>query len=111
MTTSLGLGAYFAVFAAYGTLGEYWGSIVADDYAFVHRAALQGAGIALLPAFVQGDARLVPVLPAYTLPVGPMHLVYPRTSYLPRRVAALRDFIAEALGGRAVAPRAPSRRR
>ncbi|MBC7172260.1 MAG: LysR family transcriptional regulator [Polyangiaceae bacterium] len=83
------------------------GALNADDYFFVRAAVLSGAGIGLLPTFVASpdDASLVRVLPAHSAPVGPLHLVYPSSSYLPRRVAVFRDYVADALGGRAVAPR------
>lgn len=73
------------------------GPISADEFAFVHQAAVQGAGIALLPEFLAspgvGCARgeLVRVLPEYTGLRGSWHLVYPSGRYLPRRAIAFRD--------------------
>jgi DNA-binding transcriptional LysR family regulator len=78
------------------------GALVADDYAFVCTAVVAGAGIGLLPEFLAAENRdrLVHVLPAYSTAGSELHLVYPAGPYLPRRVALLRDFLVESLGGR-----------
>lgn len=79
---------------------ELAGTVSADDFSFVHRAVVAGAGIGLLPWFFcsAGAARdrLVRVLPDYVLPMVPLHLVYPAALYLPQRVAMLRDFLVSA---------------
>lgn len=73
----------------------------ADHFAFVVRAVTSGAGIGLLPLFLcdaevaRGD--LVRVLPRHAMRGTRLNLVYPSARYLPRRVAALRDFLLEAL--------------
>ncbi|HEY3500344.1 MAG TPA: LysR family transcriptional regulator, partial [Polyangiaceae bacterium] len=57
------------------------GAIGADDFSFVHRAALAGAGIAYLPLFLAAEAvergELVRLFPGRQLEAGTFHLVYP----------------------------------
>lgn len=81
---------------------EVKGAIGVDDFVFVRGAVLSGAGIGMLPSFLcKGEgtkAELVRVLPAYVHQSGPLHLVYPSAHLLPRRVAALRDFLLAELG-------------
>jgi DNA-binding transcriptional LysR family regulator len=81
---------------------EVHGPISADDFAFVHRACVQGAGIALMPQFLAepsvGRGELVRVLPSFLGIRGVWHLVYPTSRYLPRRAAAFRDFVLGELG-------------
>jgi DNA-binding transcriptional LysR family regulator len=73
----------------------------ADHFAFIVRAVASGAGIGLLPLFLcdtevaRGD--LVRVLPRHAMRGTRLHLVYPSARYLPRRVAALRDFLLDTL--------------
>lgn len=78
------------------------GSIGADDFTFVYRAALAGAGIALIPAFlgIEAEARgdLVRIFPGRRLDAGAFHLVYPSARHLPRRAVVFRDFILKTLG-------------
>lgn len=58
-------------------------------------AALNGRGLAMLPAFMIEDevaqGRLVPVLEEYTLPDVPVNVVYPTRKHM---TAALRTFLA-----------------
>lgn len=81
---------------------EVTGPLNVDDFSFVQRALLSGAGIGLLPAFVAGRevkrGRLVRVLPEHILPGAPLHLVYPSTRYVPHRVVVFRDFLFKRLG-------------
>jgi DNA-binding transcriptional LysR family regulator len=78
---------------------EVRGPISADEFAYIHHATVQGAGIALMPLFLAapgvGCARgeLVRVLPEYTGFRGVWHLVYPSGRYLPRRAIAFRDAV------------------
>ncbi len=78
------------------------GGLASNDISFVRRAALAGAGIALLPDIV--GERLVRVgalqrvLPEYCCPQNPLYLVYPAQPQLPPRVAALRDHLLEHFG-------------
>ncbi|WP_026422127.1 LysR family transcriptional regulator [Actinokineospora inagensis] len=73
------------------------GPLVADDLSFVRRAAVAGAGIALLPEpSVAASVRsglLTPVLPDHHAEGRPLHLVVPSDRHLPSRVAVLRDFL------------------
>jgi DNA-binding transcriptional LysR family regulator len=81
---------------------EVTGPIAADDFSFLYRAALAGAGIALLPAFLCADAEsrgaLVRVLPCGVLDSGALQLVYPSARHLPRRAVVFRDFVLKELG-------------
>jgi DNA-binding transcriptional LysR family regulator len=83
---------------------EVHGPINADDFAFVHQACVQGAGVALLPRFLAEPSiargELVRVLPAVSGVRRAWHLVYPTGRYLPRRVAAFRDFVLSELGAK-----------
>ena len=78
------------------------GPIGADDFMFVYRAAMAGAGIANLPLFLCEEAlardALVRVLPGYKFQVGNFTLAYPSARHLPRRSALFRDFILKELG-------------
>ncbi len=81
---------------------ELRGKITGDDMSFLTRAAVGGAGIALLPAIhARGPAErgeLSLVLPEYTLEGGALHVVLPTSSFVPSRVALLRDFLVDRLG-------------
>lgn len=75
---------------------EVGGALNADGFDFLHAAVGTGMGIGLLPMFAcQGDtgAALTRVLPDHATTGAPLHLVYPSSRYLPRRVSALRDRI------------------
>lgn len=67
--------------------------LTGDDLSFVHRAALDGAGLALLPWFLVApyveSGRLVQVLPGYRARGADGHLVYPSSRLLPKRVSLL----------------------
>lgn len=67
--------------------------LTGDDLSFVHRAALDGAWLALLPWFLVApyveSGRLVQVLPRYRARGADGHLVYPSSRLLPKRVALL----------------------
>jgi len=80
---------------------ELTGSVGADDFSFVRRAILAGAGIGLLPTiFCARDINsgaLVNVLPKYALDGANLFLVYPSGRYVPQRVALLRDFLHKEL--------------
>lgn len=62
-------------------------------------AAVAGAGIAYEPEFILGPdlkaGRLVPILTAYTAPLGPIYAVYPSRRYLSAKVRAFVDFLAQ----------------
>ncbi|WP_437956301.1 LysR family transcriptional regulator [Sorangium sp. So ce119] len=86
--------------------------LLADDGFFAREAVRHGVGIGMFPAFlVQQDVlngTLVRVLPRWTMPMGGVFLVFPSGRHLPKKTAALRDHVVEALrvrlkarGGRA----------
>jgi DNA-binding transcriptional LysR family regulator len=83
------------------------GRILCDDMWFAREAARAGGGITLMPTFfAEPDivtGQLARVLPSYSLPTGHIWLVWPSTRHLPRKVAAFRDFIVEALQSRSFA--------
>lgn len=60
-------------------------------------AAIQGAGLAILPDYVADKdiaaGTLLAVLPSWELPQGEIHAVYPTTSYRPVKVSAFVDIL------------------
>ncbi len=72
---------------------ELRGMLSGDDLSFVHRAALDGAGMAILPWFLVApyvqSGRLVHLLPCYRMRGADGHLVYPSSRLLPKRVSLL----------------------
>ena len=58
-----------------------------------------GAGLGALPTFLVRDelasGTLVRVLPKVSISVGALHFVHPATRHVPRKVSALRDYLAE----------------
>lgn len=81
---------------------ELRGRITGDDMSFLTRAAVGGGGIAPLPAIharsptERGELELV--LPGYSVEGGALHVVLPSSTFVPSRVALLRDFLVERLG-------------
>jgi DNA-binding transcriptional LysR family regulator len=76
------------------------GPLGVDDFSFVRRALLAGAGIGLLPGIYGAHAcsgGLVHVLPKYAHRSPGLHVVYPSGRYVPQRVALLRDFLIREL--------------
>jgi DNA-binding transcriptional LysR family regulator len=75
--------------------------LVCHDFVILRSAALAGLGIALLPETVVGgdlvEGRLERVLPAWTLPQGILHVVFPTRRGLLPAVRAFIDFLAERL--------------
>jgi DNA-binding transcriptional LysR family regulator len=75
--------------------------IAADDMSFLARAAIGGAGIALVAAmFARAPAErgeLTVVLRGYRVEGGALHIVLPSSTFVPSRVALLRDFLVERL--------------
>jgi len=82
---------------------EHSPRLVCHDFPLLCAAVLAGLGIALLPqSVVQADiegARLEQVLPAWTLPLGILHAVFPTRRGLLPSVRAFIDFLAERLPG------------
>lgn len=73
---------------------EHHPSLTSDDLQVLYQAVIGGVGAAQLPQFVCrgpiAEGRLVPLLPAWSLPSGNVHAVYPsRHGHTP----ALRSFI------------------
>ncbi len=77
------------------------GPLGVDDFSFVRRALLAGAGIGLLPTmYCQAELarrELVRVLPKHYWKSAGLHVVYPSGRYVPQRVALLRDFLTREL--------------
>ena len=76
------------------------GTIGADDNQFIREAAAAGQGLTLLPIFAcSGPERgdLERVLPEYATVGEPLHLLYPTTRFLPKRVVLLRDHLVKEL--------------
>lgn len=73
------------------------GRVSGNDFGFLRRALLSGAGIGLLPGFLCKDdlaaGTLARVLPDYKLPGGVFYLVYPSARHLPAKARAFRDFV------------------
>jgi DNA-binding transcriptional LysR family regulator len=80
---------------------EMKGRISASDLGFLRGCALQGLGIATLPAVdVRGDVatgRLRRVLPEYRLGTSAMHAVYPSSRHLSPKVRAFIELAEEQL--------------
>lgn len=69
-----------------------------DDFMFLAEAIAAGLGIGPLPLFIAHDrGGLERVLPELSIPGGQLHVVMPSASYVPARVAAVRDFLVERL--------------
>jgi DNA-binding transcriptional LysR family regulator len=68
----------------------------------LHRAVLDGLGIARLPWFVAGDdlhaGRLRRVLPGWDCPELGVHAVTPARAYMPRKTRAFVDFLRTRIG-------------
>jgi DNA-binding transcriptional LysR family regulator len=80
---------------------EVSGHLSADDFGFVLRAVATGVGISMLPTFlVRNDPcgrELERLFPDHATPLSPMHIVMPSASFVPARVAVVRDFLVEYL--------------
>ncbi|MDX9730172.1 MAG: LysR family transcriptional regulator [Bdellovibrionales bacterium] len=77
------------------------GPFSANNLVSLHRATLEGQGLALLPHFLcQEDIekkRLIPILEDWATKRHPVHLVYPAQSFLPKTTRSLIDYISENL--------------
>ncbi|CAN5637548.1 LysR family transcriptional regulator [soil metagenome] len=77
------------------------GAFAANNLIAIHRLALDGRGVALLPSFLCRDdeekKRLVPVLEGWGTKLHPVHLVYPQQSFLPKATRALIDHLAQTM--------------
>ena len=74
-------------------------AIAADNALMLRRAALDGAGVALLAGFLVADdlaqGRLVEVLPAYRPEPGIIIIVFPERPILARKTRVFIDFLAQ----------------
>ena len=65
----------------------------------MREAVIEGAGLSVLPDYVVANdlaaGRLVQVLPAWSLPAGGIHAVYPTSRFRPAKVSAFVDLLAE----------------
>jgi DNA-binding transcriptional LysR family regulator len=82
---------------------EHSPRLVCHDFPLLRAGALAGLGIALLPeSVVRADiesGHLEQVLPAWTLPLGIFHAVFPTRRGLLPSVRAFIDFLAERMPG------------
>lgn len=74
-------------------------SIFLDATLAVRAAVLAGAGLSVLPDFAVSDdlaaGRLVHVLPAWSLPSGGIHAVFPAARFRPAKVRAFVELLHE----------------
>ena len=77
------------------------GPVSADDLSFVARCAAAGMGIALLPVSIAREpaqkGTLQLILRDYGVDGTGLHVVLPSATFVPTRVALLRDFLVEYL--------------
>jgi len=71
--------------------------LTASDMDVLHDIAMAGSGVALLPAFQCVEdlraRRLERVLPDWSAPSVPIHVVYPSTRYLSPKVKTFLDHL------------------
>lgn len=79
------------------------GALQSNETAVTRQAALDGAGIALLPTYFVGhelaEGRLVPLLPDHEPEAMGIHAVYLSRAHPPRLLRLMLDFLAERYGG------------
>lgn len=84
---------------------EHSPRLLCHDFSLLRAAVLAGLGVALLPeSVVRSDiesGRMEQVLPAWTLPLGVFHVVFPTRRGLLPSVRAFIDFLAERMPGQA----------
>lgn len=78
---------------------EVGAAISASDFSFIHRAAIAGGGIAILPNFLAEPeirrGRLERVLPGYHGGKAGLFAIHPGGRLLPAKVRAFRDFLVD----------------
>lgn len=88
---------------------RFQATVAIDTTPGVLAAVRLGAGLSVLPDFLieedVASGRLVPVLPAWELPSGGIHTVYPAARFRPPKVSAFVEMLVAAVQGK-VAPRA-----
>jgi DNA-binding transcriptional LysR family regulator len=76
--------------------------LIANNSVAVHRAALSGAGLAILSHHLAGPdieaGRLINVMPDFPPTRLPINLAYPSRRSMPLRVRTTIDFLIEAIG-------------
>jgi DNA-binding transcriptional LysR family regulator len=81
--------------------------ISTDDLLLTHRMVRAATGLGVLPSYLAQEdvlaGRLIRVLPAWKQTVGTLFFVYPPAQHLPRKVAALRDYLVDVLAQRPLA--------
>jgi len=77
---------------------KWQASIFLDATLAVREAALQGAGLGVMPDFTVADdlaaGRLIQILPQWRLPAGGIHAVFPAAQFRPAKVRAFVDLLA-----------------
>lgn len=80
---------------------EHHPGLVSDDLQVLYQAVIGGLGIAQLPRFICRDpiarGQLVPLLPAWSLPPGNVHAVYPSRHGQTPAMRCFVDYVAEHL--------------
>ncbi len=78
------------------------GCLAMNSFMMVADAALQGAGVALMPSFMCAEhlraGRLVPVLAGWVSGVGELRVIYPSTRHLAPRVRVFVDELVKSYG-------------
>jgi DNA-binding transcriptional LysR family regulator len=78
------------------------GSLRSNNGGLLREAAVAGVGIVPAPDFMVGDdlraGRLVPILCDWRQPASAVHAVYPQNRFVPAKVRALVDFLAQRYG-------------
>ena len=81
--------------------------ISTDDLLLTHRMVRAATGLGVLPGYLAHEdvlaGNLVRVLPSWKQTVGTLFFVYPPAQHLPRKVAALRDYLVDVLAQRPLA--------
>lgn len=99
----------------YGNVSDVWeltcngesvkvgikGPVAANNLISLHRLALEGRGVSLLPRYLSSEAvtqgKLKHILKGCTSDRFIVHLVHPHQKFVPKRVRVLMDFVAQRL--------------
>ncbi len=77
------------------------GAVSSNNLNSLHRLAVSGVGIILLPSFLcvedVSQGRLKQILKDYNADQLPIYLVYPNQKFIPKRVRVFMDFVSENL--------------
>jgi DNA-binding transcriptional LysR family regulator len=84
-------------------------SLMADQGDTLVEYAASGAGVVMMPEWVMADhlssGRLLRLLPEWSPPSIPLHIVYAASTAVPLRIRLLADFIRRNVRGRDLLPR------